>query len=168
MKKKTTNDLYALKVIDCSQQDMDSYIETLKSERNVFEILNGAYVTKAYYSFTHGTFLCFLMEYMMGGDITSILKMYTCLDELIVKYYMAELVLALDYLHENGIVHRDLKPENILLDELGHVKLADFGLSELGVKGRIKRAPNIPISTFNEHNTLDDELKKSNPLDSGE
>lgn len=96
---------------------MDSYIETLKSERNVFEILSGTYVTKGYYSFTHGTFLCFLMEYMVGGDFSLILKMYTCLDELIVKYYMAEFVLALDYLHENGIVHRDLKPENILLDE---------------------------------------------------
>jgi serine/threonine protein kinase len=50
---------------------------------------------------------------------------------------MAELVLALEYLHDSGIVHRDLKPENILLDENGHVKLADFGLSELGVKDRL-------------------------------
>lgn len=73
----------------------------------------------------------------MGGDFGTILKMYTCLDEVVVKYYMAELVLAIEYLHDNGIVHRDLKPENILLDDNGHIKLADFGLSELGVKGRI-------------------------------
>ena len=117
---------------------MESYIETLKAERNVFEILNGTYVTKAYYSFTHGPYLCFLMEYMVGGDFSLILQLYTCLDEIIVKFYMAELVLALEYLHDSGIVHRDLKPENILLDENGHVKLADFGLSELGVKDRLQ------------------------------
>lgn len=116
---------------------MGTYIETLKAERNIFEILSGTYVTKAYYSFTHGLYLCFLMEYMVGGDFSTILKLYTCLDEIIVKFYMAELVLALEYLHDNGIVHRDLKPENILLDEKGHIKLADFGLSELGVRGRL-------------------------------
>jgi len=137
VKKKTTKDLYALKVIDCSHEDMETYIEKLKSERNVFNILTGDFVTKAYYSFTHETYLCFLMEYMVGGDFGTILKLYTCLDEFMVKFYMAELVLALEYLHENGIVHRDLKPENMLLDEGGHIKLADFGLSEVGVKGRI-------------------------------
>lgn len=96
---------------------MESYIETLKSERNIFEILSGTYVTKAYYSFIHSPYLCFLMEYMPGGDFGTILKIYTCLDEIIVKFYMAELILALEYLHDNGIVHRDLKPDNILLDE---------------------------------------------------
>lgn len=148
VKKKISNDLFALKVIDCSKSNLDTYIETLKSERNVFEIISGDYVTKAYYSFTHGTYLCFLMEYMMGGDFGTILKMYTCLDEIIVKFYMAELVLAIEYLHENGIVHRDLKPENILLDENGHIKLADFGLSELGVKGRIEGQKKAAISNY--------------------
>lgn len=77
------------------------------------------------------------MDYMVGGDFGKILQLYTCLDEFVVKFYMAELVLALEYLHENDILHRDLKPENILLDENGHIKLADFGLSEIGVKDRI-------------------------------
>lgn len=118
---------------------METYIQKLKSERNVFNILSGTYVTKAYYSFVHETYLCFLMDYMVGGDFGKILQLYTCLDEFVVKFYMAELVLALEYLHGNDILHRDLKPENILLDENGHIKLADFGLSEIGVKDRIQK-----------------------------
>lgn len=76
---------------------------------------------------------------MVGGDFAKILNLYTALDEFYVKFYMAELVLALEYLHNNNIVHRDLKPENILLDENGHIKLADFGLSKLGIKDKLER-----------------------------
>ena len=53
---------------------------------------------------------------MVGGDLASILKAYTALDEFYVRHYMAEIVLALEYLRNQNIVHRDLKPENILLD----------------------------------------------------
>ena len=52
------------------------------------------------------------------------------LDEEIAKFYFSEVLLALEYLHENGIIYRDLKPENILLDHEGHVVLTDFGLSK--------------------------------------
>ena len=67
---------------------------------------------------------------MPGGDFGSILREYNCFDEWIVKFYAAELVLAIESLHSKGIVHRDLKPDNILLDKNGHIKLTDFGLSE--------------------------------------
>jgi len=67
---------------------------------------------------------------MVGGDFSHILKMYTALDEEYAKHYIAEIVLALEYLRQKEIVHRDLKPDNILLDSRGHAKLADFGLSE--------------------------------------
>lgn len=52
------------------------------------------------------------------------------------KFYLAEIILAIEYLHSQDIIHRDLKPENILLDKFGHIKLADFGLSEAGLKRR--------------------------------
>jgi len=54
---------------------------------------------KAYYSFTKDTYLCFVQEFMMGGDFTQVLKHYVCLEEWIVRFYMAELVLAIQYLH---------------------------------------------------------------------
>ena len=53
-------------------------------------------------------------------------------DEKVVRFYIAELICAVDYLHELDIIHRDLKPDNMLLDSKGHIKLADFGLSEVG------------------------------------
>ncbi|CAK90870.1 unnamed protein product (macronuclear) [Paramecium tetraurelia] len=158
VKKKTSGDLYAMKIIDCSQKQLETQLDTLKAERNIFEILSGDFVVKAYYSFSHEQNLCFVQEYMVGGDFSHILKMYTALDEEYVRHYVAEVVLALEYLRSKKIVHRDLKPDNILLDKQGHAKLADFGLSEVGFNNRLKlklRQQDIESNTipeFADHN----------------
>jgi serine/threonine protein kinase len=77
-----------------------------------------------------------VMEFMQGGPLFSQLSESKTLAEDAIRFYAAELVLALDYLHSRGIIYRDLKPENILLGADGHIKLTDFGLSKVGVSSK--------------------------------
>ena len=87
---------------------------------------------------------------MIGGDLGCLLEQVGCFDEHIARFYFADIVLAIESLHNLGIVHRDLKPGNLLIDEKGHLKLTDFGLSEQGIN-KLKR-----IATSRE-------LKESSP-----
>ena len=72
-----------------------------------------------------------ITEYMAGGEMFFHLHQEQYFDEHKTRFYIAELVLAIDHLHKNNVLYRDLKPENILLDEKGHIKLTDFGLSKI-------------------------------------
>lgn len=67
------------------------------------------------------------------------MRYYGRLDETIVQFYIAQIILAIEYLHSSKIIHRDLKPENVLLDKCGHIKLADFGLSEVGLANKLSK-----------------------------
>ncbi|XP_033295141.1 serine/threonine-protein kinase greatwall isoform X3 [Orcinus orca] len=72
-----------------------------------------------------------VMEYLIGGDVKSLLHIYGYFDEEMAVKYISEVALALDYLHRHGIIHRDLKPDNMLISNEGHIKLTDFGLSRV-------------------------------------
>jgi serine/threonine protein kinase len=74
-----------------------------------------------------------LLEYCPCGDLGKVLEEERRLSEEVAKIYTCEILLALEYLHKNGVLYRDLKPDNILICENGHIKLADFGLSKMGV-----------------------------------
>lgn len=74
-----------------------------------------------------------VMEFMKGGDLSNLLEESGCFDEDMARYYIAQMVLALEQLHKGGVIHRDLKPDNILINKWGHIRLTDFGLSEAGL-----------------------------------
>jgi serine/threonine protein kinase len=70
------------------------------------------------------------MDLCAGGELFYLLHLKGRLPESMAKFYFAEILLGLEYIHKQGVVYRDLKPENVLLDIDGHIKLADFGLSK--------------------------------------
>ncbi|XP_043687810.1 probable serine/threonine protein kinase IRE4 isoform X4 [Telopea speciosissima] len=111
-------------------------IERILAERNILITVRNPFVVRFFYSFTCRDNLYLVMEYLNGGDLYSLQRNVGCLEEDVARIYIAELVLALEYLHSLGIVHRDLKPDNILIAHDGHIKLTDFGLSKIGLMNR--------------------------------
>lgn len=75
------------------------------------------------------------MDFVNGGELFTHIRREGRFSENKAKFYAAEIIVAVEYLHLNGIIYRDLKPENVLLDSTGHVILTDFGLSKLGIMG---------------------------------
>ena len=123
----------------------------------MLDMLRGDFVVKAVFTFLHEQFICFIMEYMMGGDFAHAIEERGCLEDYEAKFYIAEVVLAIEYLHSLGIIHRDLKPDNLLLDSEGHVKLTDFGLSDSGLQIKLRETIVQPTTTtsITNRSTLD-------------
>lgn len=137
-----------MKIVNLDDAANKNKIESLENESEVFDKVYGDCVVKCLFRFTYKTFLCFVMEYMYG-DMGALLKQYDVFEEDICKFYIAELIIAVEHLHQLNIIHRDLKPENILIDSKGHLKLSDFGLSTISVED-FKKSPKNAISSFDD------------------
>ncbi|XP_050314031.1 ribosomal protein S6 kinase 2 beta [Anthonomus grandis grandis] len=124
--------LYAMKVLKKATLKVRDRYRT-KMERNILVDVEHPFIVKLHYAFQTEGKLYLILDFLRGGDLFSRLSkevMFTVED---VKFYLAELALALHHLHSVGIIYRDLKPENILLGADGHIALTDFGLCKLPV-----------------------------------
>ncbi|KAI4157252.1 MAG: hypothetical protein L6R39_000712 [Caloplaca ligustica] len=112
-------------------------IEQTKTERAILESINRhPYVVKLFYAFQDQEKLYLILEYAQGGELFTRMLTEGMFPEETAAFYMAEMILALNHLHNTvGVVYRDLKPENCLLDADGHLLLTDFGLSKVAVDG---------------------------------
>lgn len=104
-------------------------------EREILEKFDHPFIMGLEYAFQDNERLYLIMEFINGGELFFHLKQDRGgFSEGRARFYAAEMALALDYLHKSGVVYRDLKPENVLIDNQGHIRLTDFGLSKSGLK----------------------------------
>lgn len=147
-KKKSTGDYFAIKVLKKADMVAKNQVTNVKAERAIMMWQGESdFVAKLYWTFSSKDYLYLVMEYLNGGDCASLIKVLGGLPEDWAKKYLGEVILGVEHLHSRGIVHRDLKPDNLLIDQKGHLKLTDFGLSRMGLIGRQKR---VLDSTTNE------------------
>jgi serine/threonine protein kinase SCH9 len=133
VRKKDTGQIYAMKVLSKKVIVQKKEIAHTVGERNILvrtAMTESPFIVGLKFSFQTPTDLYLVTDYMSGGELFWHLQKEGRFQEARAKFYIAELILALQHLHEHDIVYRDLKPENILLDANGHIALCDFGLSK--------------------------------------
>ncbi|RWS24576.1 RAC serine/threonine-protein kinase-like protein [Leptotrombidium deliense] len=127
-REKATGLLFAIKVLKKEAIIQKDEVAHTLTENRVLRNTNHPFLIGLKYSFQTSDRLCFVMDYVNGGELFFHLSRERIFSEERTRFYGAEILLALDYLHSQGIIYRDLKLENLLLDKDGHVKIADFGL----------------------------------------
>ncbi|XP_059936295.1 serine/threonine-protein kinase LATS2 isoform X1 [Mesoplodon densirostris] len=123
-----THALYAMKTLRKKDVLNRNQVAHVKAERDILAEADNEWVVKLYYSFQDKDSLYFVMDYIPGGDMMSLLIRMEVFPEHLARFYIAELTLAIESVHKMGFIHRDIKPDNILIDLDGHIKLTDFGL----------------------------------------
>lgn len=122
--------VYALKVLIKEAIIARNQVEHTIAEREILEMIDHPFLMKLYWAFQTEAKLYLVMDYLRGGELFFHLKNERRFSEARSQFYCAEIMMALGELHRKLIIYRDLKPENILLDNQGHVRLTDFGLSK--------------------------------------
>ena len=136
VKKKDSEDYYAMKVLDKCRIAKQNIFKYVLTERNVLSVMHNPFIVKLNYAFQTSEKLFLLLDYCPGGDLSKQLQIQTRFSEEKAKFYICEIILALGELHKNNIIFRDLKPDNVVIDKEGHALLTDFGLSREGVVGK--------------------------------
>ncbi|KAL6073498.1 Serine/threonine-protein kinase AtPK19 [Balamuthia mandrillaris] len=139
VRKKDTDEIFAMKVMDKSFLLESGSVEGTRIERDILRTVRHPFVVSLYYAFQNKKKVYLVMDYMNGGQLFYHLREEAMFSENLVQFYAAEIVLALQHLHQDlDVIHRDLKPENILLGSDGHISLTDFGLAKDNMSERSK------------------------------
>uniref|UniRef100_A0AC35TQK7 Non-specific serine/threonine protein kinase n=1 Tax=Rhabditophanes sp. KR3021 TaxID=114890 RepID=A0AC35TQK7_9BILA len=123
---KDTRKVFALKLLEKSEMLRKPESAFFWEERHIMAYCNSEWVVKLHYSFQDSKCLFMAMEFMPGGDLVGLINNYE-VSENWARFYLTEVCLALDAIHQMGYIHRDVKPDNMLISASGHIKLADFG-----------------------------------------
>ncbi|XP_008576817.1 PREDICTED: myotonin-protein kinase isoform X5 [Galeopterus variegatus] len=128
VKMKQTGQVYAMKIMNKWDMLKRGEVSCFREERDVLVNGDRRWITELHFAFQDENYLYLVMEYYVGGDLLTLLSKFgERIPAEMARFYLAEIVMAIDSVHQLGYVHRDIKPDNILLDRCGHIRLADFG-----------------------------------------
>ena len=133
VKEIATGNIYAMKILNKSHIVENNEIEHTMAEKSVLAKSKNPFLMQMHYSFQSPDKLYFIIDYVNGGELFSHLQREHRFSIERTRFYAAELLVGIKYLHDAGIVYRDLKPENILLTDEGHICITDFGLCKEGL-----------------------------------
>ncbi|KAL4147025.1 hypothetical protein PRNP1_010781 [Phytophthora ramorum] len=144
VRKKDSGEIFALKSLEKSAMVLKNQVGHVKAERDILASADNDnnWLVTLHYSFQDDHRLYMVMEYLPGGDLMGLLMKEDTLNEATTRFYAAEMVLAIQSVHDLGYIHRDMKPDNVLLDAHGHLKLTDLGLC----KKMDSRVDLLPVS----------------------
>ncbi|XP_060113498.1 myotonin-protein kinase isoform X2 [Heteronotia binoei] len=128
VKMKRTSQVYAMKILNKWDMLKRGEVSCFREERDVLVNGDKQWITQLHFAFQDENYLYLVMDYYVGGDLLTLLSKFG--DRIpmeMARFYLAEMVMAIDSIHRLGYVHRDIKPDNILLDRCGHIRLGDFG-----------------------------------------
>lgn len=118
--------------------------KSVKAERDLLEVMHHPFIINMHFSFQDNDHLYIAMDLLTGGDLRYHLCKSKKFFEDQTKFFIACIILSLEYIHSNNILHRDLKPENLVMDEKGYVKLTDFGIAKVYRKENYKETSGTP------------------------
>ncbi|XP_060042120.1 myotonin-protein kinase isoform X2 [Erinaceus europaeus] len=128
VKMKQTGQVFAMKIMNKWDMLKRGEVSCFREERDVLVNGDRRWITQLHFAFQDENYLYLVMEYYVGGDLLTLLSKFgERIPAEMARFYLAEIVMAIDSVHQLGYVHRDIKPDNILLDRCGHIRLADFG-----------------------------------------
>ncbi|XP_051877496.1 3-phosphoinositide-dependent protein kinase 1-like isoform X2 [Pristis pectinata] len=130
-REQTTGKEYAIKILEKRHIIKENKAPYVTRERDIMSRLDHPFFVKLYFTFQDEEKLYFGLSYAKNGELLKYIRKQGSFDENCTRFYSAEIVSALEYLHEIGIIHRDLKPENILLSEDMHIRITDFGTAKV-------------------------------------
>lgn len=134
---------YAIKVLDKKHIIKEKKVKYVNIEKDTLnKLTDHPGVVRLYYTFQDMQSLYFVLDLASGGELLGVLKRMTTFDEECTRFYGAQILDTIDYMHSQGVIHRDLKPENVLLDDQMHVKVTDFGTAKILEHGNGKGEAN--------------------------
>ncbi|KAG4418545.1 hypothetical protein IFR04_008348 [Cadophora malorum] len=136
---------YAVKILDKKHIIKEKKIKYVNIEKDTLNrLIEHPGIVRLYYTFQDSSSLYYVLDIASGGELLGVLKKIGSFDEECTRFYGAQILDAIEHMHNRGVIHRDLKPENVLLDDQMHIKITDFGTAKLLPDPRKPKDPTKP------------------------